>query len=143
MTPNDSCPVCSSGRTFPFLHRLSVPVVQNLVVEDPAAARGLARGELRLRCCRACGFVYNAAFEPGRVAYDPHYDNSQTCSPLFLGHVERAAMRVVEGHGLRGGRFVEVGCGKGLFLRRLVELAGPGAIGHGFDPTYVGPDEAL
>jgi hypothetical protein len=38
---------------------------------------------------------------------------------------------------------VEVGCGKGDFLRRLVKAAGPRSRGFGFDPSYVGPKTAL
>ncbi|MFD1690785.1 methyltransferase domain-containing protein [Azotobacter chroococcum] len=34
---------------------------------------------------------------------------------------------------------VEVGCGKGSFLRKLVNYPGANNSGYGFDPSYVGP----
>lgn len=39
-------------------------------------------------------------------------------------------------------RIVEVGCGDGFFLRKLVE-AGAGNTGYGFDPSYRGPASIL
>jgi hypothetical protein len=44
--------------------------------------------------------------------------------------------------GVRGASIVEVGCGKGAFLRKLV-MADSTNRGWGFDPSYVGPDEDL
>src|SRR5262249_44790366 len=50
---------------------------------------------------------------------------------------------LVEGRGVRGCRVVEVGCGKGGFLRRLVAWPGAGNVGLGFDPSYAGPPTDL
>jgi len=36
-------------------------------------------------------------------------------------------------------RVLEIGCGKGFFLRKLVEREETGNTGIGFDPSYVGP----
>jgi SAM-dependent methyltransferase len=43
---------------------------------------------------------------------------------------------------LRDRRLVEVGCGKGYFLRKLVSLD-PANTGVGFDPSYSGPESDL
>jgi SAM-dependent methyltransferase len=137
------CPVCDSADTFEFLRRAGVPVHQNLLLETPAAARGLARGDLAMRLCAACGFGFNAAFRPELLDYGRHYDNTQNWSPAFDAYVDGLVRELVEGRGVRGCRVVEVGCGKGSFLQKLVAWPGAGNTGHGFDPTYVGPDEAL
>jgi hypothetical protein len=50
--------------------------------------------------------------------------------------------RLVRGRGVRGRRIVEVGCGKGAFLHKVV-AADEGNRGWGFDPSYVGPDTQL
>jgi SAM-dependent methyltransferase len=49
---------------------------------------------------------------------------------------------MIEERGVENARIVEVGCGKGYFLRRLVEQ-GRGNMGWGFDPSYVGADSDL
>jgi SAM-dependent methyltransferase len=136
------CPVCYSADTFEFLRRGSVPVHQNLLLETADAARGLARGDLAMCLCAACGFGFNAAFRPELLDYGRRYDNAQNWSPAFDAYVDGLVRDLVEG-GVRDCRVVEVGCGKGTFLTKLVAWPGAGNTGHGFDPTYVGPDEAL
>jgi SAM-dependent methyltransferase len=134
--------VCSADATVEFLSRPSVPVHQNLLLADAASARSIARGRLSLHLCTQCGFVFNAAFDPGLLDYGQQYDNSQTCSGAFSTHVDGLVQRLVDG-GVRDCRVVEVGCGKGTFLRRLVAREDAGVVGYGFDPTYEGPETDL
>jgi len=143
MTMNTSCPVCGEAATEVFLRRLGVPAHQNLLLRDEASARQAARGDLVLACCGRCGFVHNAAFDPSALSYGADYDNTQTCSSAFRGHVESLVQRLVEQGSIRGRRIVEVGCGQGDFLRQLVEAGGEGTTGVGFDPAYTGPDSDL
>ena len=42
--------------------------------------------------------------------------------------------------GLHDSPIVEVGCGKGYFLRKLVEDEKANNTGYGFDPSYQGPE---
>ena len=143
MTRGRKCPVCASTATREFLRRDGVPVHQNQVCDDQLAAQRVARGDLRLCCCDGCGFIFNAAFDREVMRYDARYDNTQTCSPCFSDHVERLARMLVYEQGVRESRIVEVGCGKGHFIRRLVELEGSENCGFGFDPTYEGPEDDL
>lgn len=139
---SNPCPLCQSVTTEAFLHRRNVPVHVNLVMPDAAAAQAVPRGDLELRCCYECGFVFNARFDPHLLNYGGAYDNTQTCSPTFGAHAEQMAQRLVYRHGLRGKRLVEVGCGQGQFLRRLLELD-DGNVGMGFDPSYTGEAESM
>lgn len=138
-----ACPVCGSGEVEEFLRREAVPAHQNLLMESEDAALAAPRGDLRLACCPRCGFVHNRAFDPGRLSYGAGYDNTQTCSPSFRAHVEGLVRHLVEERGVRGCHVVEVGCGQGDFLRRVVEAGGPGTTGTGFDPAYTGPERDL
>jgi SAM-dependent methyltransferase len=95
-------------------------------------------GDLHICHCPNCDFVWNAAFDPSLLSYHHAYDNTQTCSPRFTEHLESLVALLVDDRGLRGRRIVEVGCGNGEFLRRLVK-ADDANSGIGFDPSYRGP----
>ncbi len=133
------CPLCSAA-TEAFLRRPSVPVHQNLLMDKADAARQATRGVLAMHVCLGCGFIFNAAFDPSLLAYGSDYDNTQTLSPSFERHEEELVRQLVEAHGVRGCKVLEVGCGKGKFLRRLIAYPGANNIGVGFDPSYEGPD---
>ena len=95
-------------------------------------------GDLHICHCSNCDFVWNAAFDRSLLSYHHAYDNTQTCSPSFTEHLESLVALLVDDRGLRGRRIVEVGCGNGEFLRRLV-VADDENSGTGFDPSYRGP----
>jgi SAM-dependent methyltransferase len=138
-----ACPACRARSTRDFLRRERVPVHQNLVYPSASEARRDARGTLLLCVCTECGFVFNSAFAPELLRYGPHYDNTQDCSSVFTRHVDGLVRHLVEERGLRRKRIVEVGCGKGSFLRKLVTYPGAENLGFGFDPSYLGPDSEL
>src|SRR5207244_4564978 len=68
-----------------------------------------------------------------------NYDNSQTCSESFNRYVDTLVRDLVEIHGVRNCRVVEVGCGNGAFLKKLIEYPDAGNRGIGFDLSYRGP----
>lgn len=133
------CPVCDSQQIDVFLRRSQVPVHQNLVVARQEDARTVTRGELDLVVCADCGFVFNRAFDLSRLAYGEDYDNTQSCSAYFDAYLDGLVQDMVERQGVKNCTIVEVGCGKGHFLRKLVDFPGSGNKGFGFDPSYVGP----
>lgn len=135
-----SCPVCGSEQTWEFLRRTAVPVHQNLVLPTRREALGVVRGDLAMTVCHACGFIFNAAFEESRLSYGASYDNTQTRSPYFRRYLSDRAVHLTGSGAVTGRRIVEVGCGKGEFLRLLVEDPSLGNTGVGFDPSYEGPD---
>jgi hypothetical protein len=131
--------VCDSGGTERFLLREAVPVHQNMLFPTAAAARSMKRGTLDMRACPACGFVFNAAFDPALVDYGPTYENSQECSPAFNAYLDGLVEHLVTARGVRNGRVVEVGCGKGVFLNKLLAHPDNRSDAVGFDPSYLGP----
>jgi len=137
MSRPSKCPVCQSNSVTMFLKREQVPVHQNLVMKDQPSALKIPRGKLSLAVCEECGFVFNQAFEPSTLSYGEDYDNTQSFSPMFVEYLSHLVRYLVFEKGVQNCRIVEVGCGKGLFLRKLTEAGGN--TGYGFDPSYVGP----
>lgn len=100
-------------------------------------------GELELTACSECGFVFNSGFDGSKLSYGADYDNIQSHSPYFSRYMEGLAKQLLDEDGVRNCRIVEVGCGKGEFLRLLVTDQAYGNTGIGFDPSYVGVDSEL
>jgi len=137
------CPVCDSNSLSDFLTREQVPVHQNLLMRDQAAAMDIPRGDLALVACHDCGFIFNRAFDPRKIMYGEDYENTQACSPSFNEHLDGLVRRMVVEQNVRDCHVVEVGCGNGLFLRKLVAYDGAGNRGSGFDPSYRGAESEL
>lgn len=134
------CPVCDSNLIAPFLVRSSVPVHQNLVMADRISARKINRGNLTLAVCEDCGFIFNQDFDGSKLSYGKEYDNTQTYSPSFESYISELARSLIYDKNIQNCSVVEVGCGKGSFLRKLVESEEWGNTGYGFDPSYVGAE---
>lgn len=138
-----TCPVCAANLFSEFLTREQVPVHQNLLMRDQAAALAIPRGDLSLVACHECGFIFNSAFDPRKIMYGEDYENTQACSPSFNEHLDGLVRRMVMEQNVRDCHVVEVGCGNGLFLRKLVAYDGAGNRGSGFDPSYRGPESEM
>jgi SAM-dependent methyltransferase len=138
-----SCPVCGGGKTHTFLKREGVPVHQNLVYASREKAVNSTSGTLAMAVCADCGFVFNAEFDGSKLNYGADYDNTQSCSPYFGQYMNGLAQHLMVEEGVRHCKIIEVGCGKGAFLKLLVEDPSSGNSGVGFDPSYVGPESVL
>jgi SAM-dependent methyltransferase len=131
------CPVCQSTSIKIFLERKNVPIHQNFLFAEQARAKQIHRGDLSIAICLSCGFVYNASFASIIMSYNQCYENTQNYSPLFEQYVDKLVENLVDRKGIKNARIIEVGCGKGTFLRKLVEVGNNSGIG--FDPSYDGP----
>jgi hypothetical protein len=141
--PREHCPICDSRSPERILYRQAVPVHQNLPLDTAEGARRIRRGDLDIRACPVCGFVFNAEFDPSLLDYGPEYENSQNHSPAFSAHMDALVARLIGDGCGRTGTVVEAGCGKGAFLLRLCGHPEATCRGLGYDPAYVGPESAL
>lgn len=138
-----TCPLCGTPASAPFVSRGEVPCHQHLVYATPEEARGIARGNIDMAACASCGFVFNRSFDPARLSYGQSYDNAQSHSAHFDAYLDGLAGMLVRDRQVRDCTIVEVGCGKGEFLRKLVGDPATGNCGIGFDPSYIGPESEL
>ncbi|MFC5528933.1 class I SAM-dependent methyltransferase [Cohnella yongneupensis] len=136
MSDSTVCPVCGSYNLNQFLNREGVPANQNLLIGSKAQALSTTRGTLNLVICKDCKFIFNSSFSLEDLQYGSEYDNTQSYSPYFNSYINNLIRDLVDKKGIRQQTIVEVGCGKGGFLRKLVEEGEN--IGFGFDPSYDG-----
>lgn len=129
-----SCPACGNTEIRLFHEQLSIPVNSCLLLDDRAAAESFPRGDLVLGFCRACGFIFNTAFDIAKSEYSARYEETQGFSPRFRQFSQDLASTWVERHGLHGKAVLEIGCGKGEFLVDMIQ-AGAGS-GIGIDPSF-------
>ena len=133
-----NCPICSAPQPTLLDEREHVPIAQNLMYRDRDAAVNCPQGHLRVVRCMACGFAWNSAFDPALLKYDEDYENNQSLSSAFDGHLDKVARLIRDYYG-KGGNIsaVEIGCGQGYFFSRL-ERSFEGRITSllGFDPAY-------
>jgi SAM-dependent methyltransferase len=131
----DKCPVCNSTGIVVFFQVFHVPVHCNVLWSAQDAALRAPKGDVRLGFCGDCGHVFNLVFDPALMEYTQDYENSLHFSPRFQSYAGWLAARLVDRHDLHNRDIIEIGCGKGDFLKLLCELGGNRGVG--FDPSYV------
>lgn len=135
------CSVCDSTQVNKFLERFNVPVHQNLVLFTEKNAKEVDFGELVLFFCNQCGFIFNGAFHLDKLQYGHLYDNTQELSAVFQSYISSLVDYLIRQCGIRNKKIVEVGCGNGSFLKKIV-LASE-STGFGFDPSYAGEESCI
>lgn len=129
----DDCPLCGGTRVEEIFRLPSVPVHSMILLPEAAAARAFPRGTFVLTQCSDCGFLFNAAFEAGRMAYGAAFEESQHFSPTFGRFADELVERLARSLGPRD-HVVEIGCGRGEFLAALCRRTG--CRGTGIDPGW-------
>jgi SAM-dependent methyltransferase len=135
MPSNPPCPVCGEATAMQELCRWrNMPVLCHGLSDTPEAARQVPRGEIHLLHCDSCGHTFNGAFDPRKLEYDTHYENSLEHSARFREYLAELVRELTENRGLRKKRVLEIGCGQGSFLRGLCKQGAN--IGTGCDPCH-------
>lgn len=143
MTTTSSCPVCNEQNSLLLDYRKSVPTLQNNTLASIEEATAFPSGELAMRRCSCCGFVWNDAFDESAISYDNNYDNNVTESDYYLDHLNKMADRLlasIPAH--QPIHYVEIGCGQGDFLALVIERSkGRVLSATGFDPSFCGSSD--
>jgi len=131
-----NCPLCREATSTEFFTIPTVPVTCASVFATASEAKNLPSGRIELANCAHCGFVFNRVFDPRLGEIGAQYESSQAASAHFGDFAKSLAQDWVTRHRLTGKTVLEVGCGSGDFLRRLVECGVGKAIG--IDPLADG-----
>lgn len=138
-----NCPICNSKNLYTFLQRKQVPVHQNLLMPSEQDAIEIQRGDLDLCICNDCNFIFNQTFDFSKLSYGEHYDNTQDISPYFDSYLSELSRKIILEKNIKNSTIVEIGCGKGIFLKKLLTVKNWGNVGFGFDPSYIGKKQQL
>ena len=130
------CLCCGHDGLEVFHTVRDVPVNNSLLLDSAEEALTLPVGDLELGCCVRCGFIQNTAYDASLVDYGDGYEDTQAHSEHFVEFATEVSRGLIENHGLENARTLEIGCGKGDFLRLLCGLTG--GSGVGYDPA-LGP----
>lgn len=128
------CPVCSGRDLLSSVTFEALPALCSVLHSDAESSREVGAGRFSTTFCRSCGHVFNATFEEDRIGYTQSYDSSLEFSPRFAAFEEVLAERLNATYALDGKTIVDIGCGKGSFLKRLCAMSG--ANGIGFDKSF-------
>ena len=112
----------------------NAPVHCGMLWKDRQAALDAPEGEISLTLCFACSHVFNRKFDADLMQYEQPYDNSLFFSPRFQEYACYQANRLIETYKITKKNIIEVGSGKGDFLKLICELGDNHGIG--FDPSY-------
>src|SRR3981081_3644554 len=117
-------PVCNRGNLLSAVLLDRVPVRCTERPGDGASGRRSEAARFDGCLCRDCGHFFNAAFDERKVRYTQSYDSSLDFSPRFVSFEDELARRLKASYDLAGKLIIDVGCGKGGFLRYVCSLSG-------------------
>jgi len=93
------------------------------------------KSDILLGFCEKRGFISNIAFNHKLLDYSQLYEDQQSFSPTFNAFARDLVNHLIEKYNLHNKDILEIGCGKGDFLKLLCELGHNRGVG--IDPAYV------
>ena len=126
------CTACEGTELRDFLSLLGVPTQDGVLWKTQAEALAAPKGDFILSVCQRCGYIGNRAYDASLVTFEG-YDVSLEHSPVFRDYLQTLAQQLVSRYDLHGKKVLEIGVGKGLFLRTLCRLGSNQGIGY--DPS--------
>lgn len=131
-----SCPICGHLDSQQVMHIESVPALCNQLGKTRSAAQSAPMASMDIVACRNCAMIWNKSFCSEIIEYEPEYENALHYSPRFREYAGSLTADLTERYGLRGLSILEIGCGDGFLLDRMLRQGVAHAVG--FDPSLLG-----
>lgn len=132
---HDRCPACASEDIESFFEIPNAPTQSLLTISCQEEALAIPRQDIKLTFCNGCGFIFNSVFDTTIDYYTQGYEDQQGFSDTFVKWLTGVSSRFIEKYDMRGKRVVEVGCGKGDYLKLFCQIGEN--TGVGIDPAWV------
>ena len=129
-----SCPVCDATSCQSMLGIQDIPIYCNVLWPSYPESIKASTGDMNLAFCTDCGHFFNETFDPDLADYNEDYENSLHFSPRFNEYAENLSDRLIKTYDLHNKDIIEIGCGKGDFLKLLCSKGQNR--GTGFDRSY-------
>ena len=128
------CPVCGTSHLKKFLAIHQMPVLNNVFYKSKNQALNVPKEDIILGYCSHCDFITNMVFDENLIHYSNLYENSLHYSQVFQQYALELAEDLLKRYQLNQKNILEIGCGKGGFLKLLCKGTTNQCIG--FDPSY-------
>lgn len=131
---NIFCPICGSEQLLELIELKQMPVFCNTISSSKEEAINVPTGDISLKFCENCGHTFNSKFDFSKLDYNPKYENSLHFSKTFESYVDELTDYIVKEYELEGKTVIDIGCGKGDFLKFLKSKSNITA--YGFDKSF-------
>ena len=128
------CIVCASPNIVPILEIPAIPTDTIRLWSSRAAACSALKARMGLTYCENCGHLFNRHYDNDLVDYETDYENSQMFSPRFRRYAEELSDRLITTYHLHQKDIVEIGGGRGDFLRIICDRGNNNGVSFG--PSY-------
>jgi methyltransferase family protein/C-methyltransferase-like protein len=128
------CIVCAAPNIAVILEIPNVPADTIRLWPSQAAARSARTAQMELTYCENCGHLFNRCYKDELVDYEADYENSQMFSPRFRRYAEELSDRLITTYDLHRKDIVEIGGGRGDFLRIICDRGDNNGVCFG--PSY-------
>jgi len=129
----NKCPLCGNEEIFEFFTLSGIPIYSNVLYSSRLEAKQSNRGDICLGFCKNCDLIYNTVFDESLLKYDQRYENSLHFSPRFQTYACELVEYLGSKYNLQNKTIIDIGCGKGDFLKMLCTFGNNHGIG--FDPS--------
>ena len=132
----NQCPVYSSATELKKVVEIkNIPIYCNVLWSTRDKALDANMGDINLSFCRNSGHFFNSAFDSSKTDnYTEAYENSLHFSNRFNEFASSLTERLVKTYDLHGKDIIDIGCGKGDFLKMICDKGQNRGVG--FDRSY-------
>ncbi len=130
-----NCPICNSSKILDIIEIKNIPVYCNILLNSFENALNVPRGNINFVFCENCSHFFNSTFDLNVIEYSAIYENSLHVSHIFQKYAEDLAKYLIDKYNLFHKTIIDIGCGRGDFLKLICNLGNN--VGYGFDKSYV------
>lgn len=129
------CPNCNHEIVELFYSIKETPVVSTLLSNNREEALNVKMQPIDLVICLHCGFIFNKLYDLSFHAKLEDHADQQGYSSIFNNFITNLTKRIVTKYQIKNKTVLEIGCGKGDFLKLICSEGNN--VGIGIDPSLV------